>query len=146
MTLSSDGKLHFYLDGARRHDDKPLGRNSLDLPSGRLLLGYYKNTNGTEHYYKGSISNVDIIEQVYGHSLVLNYIVEDCIPDSAGLWGNKAWDGFHLAKLLDSCDSRGKFFSFLIKNKHLSNFMSQTTSGFKCSAQSLQKFQKPFDT
>ncbi|CAB3977561.1 Hypothetical predicted protein [Paramuricea clavata] len=111
MVLGRNAELSFYLDGVMRDSPKLTegepNRNDLyRWSTGEIHLGYFKDSNGEEHFFNGSIAHFDIDAQTSDYDYIRDKMVLPCPPRFEGRLLKAKW-----ARLIDlarpvTCSSR----------------------------------------
>ena len=109
VLLYSKAELSLWLDRAKHHWTVDAGRTTYKI-EGEFRLGYYQDSDGTEHYFEGSIGSVDLLLQGSGNDVHIkqNYIGRSCTSPTKGEWSSAIWKGLHMASIpIQDCVSRG---------------------------------------
>ena len=112
VIVLTNGWLKTSLDAGQRHSSIMI--NIFHYFTGQLRLGYYEENDGTAHHFQGSLGRIDAISDSYDGRYVWERIIQQCASEQTGYWGNRLWDGMHLATPLRDCASRGKPFLLYI--------------------------------
>ncbi|XP_028407922.1 uncharacterized protein LOC114530553, partial [Dendronephthya gigantea] len=126
IVLFSDATINFYLDGVKREGPKltkgvPYS-TVYSFPPGELHIGYFKESNGTEYFFTGSIGNVDIQQTSYNYDQVTTSFSHRCVPRYSGNWQQVIWTGlFNLTQPVN-CSARNPILGIYAKYFPLTSY------------------------